>query len=125
MNDDVTTCPNCLKDMSALAPMKEVAPKNLGMSFYYMIFGIIIFIGGILASLSQRINKNNYYSLYQEALSKSSSSSEEATSLASNYYISFKSASFREVSFIVVSCIGLGLLVYGVVRFIIKKHQKG
>ena len=38
MNDDVNSCPNCLKDMSSLKPMPEVNPigsnKNLNLIIY-------------------------------------------------------------------------------------------
>ena len=68
MNDDVTTCPNCLKDMSSLKPMPEVNLTSKKKESNRFIYGGVLTLGGILASLSQGINKKGYQVKYDEIL---------------------------------------------------------
>lgn len=128
MNDDVNTCPKCLKSMNNVAPMKEVAPKNNQISFYGVFFGIVIVIGSIFAALSQKLNAINYMKQYQEIVTKYNSAlEEEKESLKAqgdNLMSLIKTCEFRKIAFYVMCGIGVILFVYYLVKILVMKNKK-
>ena len=127
MNDDVNTCPNCLKDMSALKPMPEVnivgKKKNLNM----VVYGAILSVGGVIASLSQT-NKKNYQVKYDEILESIKNVTEQSQkdvllAEATEYMLLISDCEFREIAFLVLAGLGLALIIATLVISLVKKFK--
>ncbi|MBE6142835.1 MAG: hypothetical protein E7177_02455 [Erysipelotrichaceae bacterium] len=128
MNDDVNTCPNCLKDMSSLKPMPEVnivgKKKNLNM----IVYGAILSVGGVIASLSQTINKKNYQVKYDEILESIKNVTEQSQkdvllAEATEYMLLISDCEFREIAFLVLAGLGLALIIATLVISLVKKFK--
>lgn len=128
MNDDVNMCPNCLKDMSSLKPMPEVSPKDNKKTFNMIIYGGILTLGGIIASLSQGINKKGYQVKYDELAETIKSMSDGAdkqalVNKASEYLTLINECKFREIAFLVIAGAGLLLIIVTLVLYFINKAK--
>lgn len=128
MNDDVNSCPNCLKDMSSLKPMPEVTPKDNKKTFNMIIYGGILTLGGIIASLSQGINKKGYQVKYDELAETIKSMSDGAdkqalVNKASEYLTLINECKFREIAFLVIAGAGLLLIIVTLVLYFINKAK--
>lgn len=122
MNDDVTMCPNCLKDVSSIVTMPPVSPKENKGSFYSLIFGVLIAFGSVAASLSQRANRLNYVEIKNDLLAQYElSKTDELYNKILQVSANIKTCEFREVAFYIACALGIGLMVYSLVSFIIKK----
>ena len=128
MNDDVNTCPNCLKDMASLKPMPEVnivgKKKNLNM----VVYGAILSVGGVIASLSQNINKKNYQVKYDEILESIKNVTEQSQkdvllAEATEYMLLISDCEFREIAFLVLAGLGLALIITTLVISLVKKFK--
>ena len=117
VTDEVDTCPNCLHDISQINPMPEPVNSKFSTQAYLMIFGVIIFIGGIVSALSQKSNMEHYYELSnQTGLTKEEVS--KFVSLA-------KQSGFEMIMMYSLGAIGIIMLVLGLILFIKKKvHHK-
>ena len=129
MNDDVNTCPHCLKDTSNVREMKEISSKEYKMSFYTFMFGIIIALGSVAAALSIHFNRLSFVEKYdalkiQYILESSSLVKETMGKELENLFITIKNLQFREVSFYVLAGIGVIMLFYSLISFIIRKVKK-
>jgi hypothetical protein len=129
MNDDVTTCPNCLKDMSSLKPMPEVNLTSKKKESNRFIYGGVLTLGGILASLSQGINKKGYQVKYDEILKvletvSDAKEKENLTNKALEYLNLISNCQFREIFFLAVAGIGVILIIVTLVLMIKNKSLK-
>ena len=129
MNDDVTSCPNCLKEVKESDKMPEIVSSKNKYPFYYMIFGLLISIGSLVASFSQRDNKYNYENQianYKKAIQESNVQDEinHLNDLIEKAYSSQKSCEFREYAFYVFCGIGVILIIIGIVLFIKNRRKK-
>ena len=110
--NEAKTCPNCLHDLSEINPMPDPINKKFSSQIYFMIFGFLISFGGLVATLSQRIN----YLHFLDLAKKDGLNSEEIRKyldLANHYQ-------FKMIMMIVLSSIGIIVLLIGVVLFFIK-----
>lgn len=126
MNDDVNMCPNCLKDMSNLTSMPEVKVLTKRKTLNYIIYGGILAIGGVVAGLSQGINKKGFQVKYDEILTEinmvsSEEAKKELIAEASEYLALINNCSFREVFFFIIA--GIGLIVAGVAIVLALKNK--
>ncbi len=129
MNDDITSCPNCLKDVPLSAKMPEIVSSKNKYSFYYLIFGLIISIGSIVAAFSQRDNKyvyENQITTLKKQIQESSIQDEinHLNDLLEKAYSSQKACEFREYAFYVFCGVGVLLIVIGIVCFIKNRRKK-
>lgn len=128
MNDDVNSCPNCLKDMSSLKPMPEVTPKDNKKTFNMIVYGGILTLGGVIASLSQGINKNGYQVKYDELIEKikpmaDGLDKQALISQASEYLALINQCKFREISFLVIAGAGLILVIVSLILYFKNKAK--
>jgi hypothetical protein len=129
MKDDAKVCPKCLKDASSLLPMKRVAPKDNQFNFYSLVFGLIISIGSVFASISQRGNRLNYQTQYDEILRQyneatASNIKEELASQGEALMANIKTCQFREIAFYVMCGIGGILVLWALISYLIIKIKK-
>jgi len=129
MQDDAKSCPKCLKDATNLRPMQSVAPKDNQFNFYSLVFGLIISIGSVFASLSQRGNRMNYQTQYDEILRQynettSSNIKEELASKGEVLMANIKTCQFREIAFYVMCGIGGCLVLWALISYLIKRIKK-
>ena len=128
MNDDVNQCPNCLKDMSNLRSMPDISLVNKKPSVNLPIYGCVLSVGGVLASLSQGIAKKNYQAKYDEIYElikqQSSNVDEKLVKEATEYLNLINDCSFREVFFYIVAGLGLILIIVGIIMLLKKKSKK-
>ncbi|MDD6302543.1 MAG: hypothetical protein PUA56_04510 [Bacillales bacterium] len=125
MNDDVEQCPNCLKDVSSFQPMPEVAPKNHKTNYFLLMFGFIFSFGGLAASLSQRKNRFDYIKMKETLLADYElNKTDELYDKILRVSANIKTCQLSEVFFYLVVVLGVGLVIYSIVNFIIKKVKK-
>lgn len=114
-NDDVVMCVNCCHDISSLKPMPDPVNKKFSTQLYIMAFGLLIALGGLIAFFSQRDVYYNYLKLASEATLEEEI--KKFNSLASQ-------ASFEMTGMMIVSFIGVGMIIVGLI-LLIKKYRKG
>ncbi len=128
MNDDVTYCPNCLKNVPLENKMPDIVSSKNKSSFYMMFIGIIVSIGSFIAALSQRTNKMNYsnqFESYKKAYNEQpvGDYKNHLQDLMEKAYSSQKSCEFREYAFYVFCALGIILIILGII-FLIRNRRK-
>lgn len=126
MNDDVNSCPNCLKDTSNVESMPSVSLTSGSKPTNLTVYGAVLAVGGIIAAISQSINKVNYQKKYDELAELISKATTEASKQelvieAYEYLNLINDCSFREVFFYIIS--GVGLVIVGISLFMLLKKK--
>ncbi len=129
MNDDVNSCPNCLKNVPLDNKMPDIVSSKNKSSFYMMFIGLIVSIGSLAAAFSQKANKLNYQSQFE---SYKKTYNEETVGDYKNHlqdlmekaYSSQKSCEFREYAFYVFCVLGIILIILGIIFFIKNRRKK-
>ena len=131
MNDDINQCPNCLKDMSNLRSMPDVSTFSKSKSLNMIIYGVIMLVGGALASISQygliEGYQTKYDKIYAQMLLISNLESEQYKTLlkeATEYANLINDCELRTILFMILAAIGLGVIVATLVITIIKKIKR-
>lgn len=126
MNDDVNSCPNCLKDTSNVSPMPNVSLGSSNKPTNLTVYGAILAVGGVIAALSQSINKANYQKKYDEIAELIKNATTEASKQqlvieAYEYLNLISDCSMREIFFYIVS--GVGIVLIGISLFLLFKKK--
>ena len=131
MNDDVNSCPNCLKDMSSLKPMPEVNPIGSNKNLNLIIYGAVLSVGGAIASISQYGLIDGYQEKYDKiALEMALISNLESTQYknlaaeAAEYMLLINDCELRTVLFMGLSVIGIGIIITGIILMLKKKFKR-
>lgn len=132
MNDDVSMCPNCLKDMSNVIEMPDVNVIGKNKPNNMFIYSGVLALGGLVAAISQRFNKINFQEKYQSKLIEienliDTSNKQELVNEALEYLNLANNCAFREIFFYIIACVGV--VLFGVTLFIkirnkLKKKEK-
>ena len=131
MNDDINSCPNCLKDMSNLKPMPDVNPSGSNKNLNLIIYGAILSAGGAIASISQYGLIDGYQSKLDEVLSKlvfisdlESAQYKTLAAEAAEYALLINDCELRTVLFMVLAVIGLVIIGVSAVLMIKNKLKR-